>query len=157
MAHVQHRDVLIVDDDPAVRTLISVALHHQSLSSDGESDEVEALVRLATTTYAVLLLDGNLPRIGGPEMLARLSAPQDRQPPVVLLTTANLDREQLGDIADYVHAVLRKPLDLIDLVGLVRGCVDAWNLGSREGVPRRVKHDTIVPHDDGFHRERGSA
>jgi DNA-binding response OmpR family regulator len=118
------RDVLIVDDDQPIRNLLSVAMTRRGLQCDGAKDGEDGLQRMRATTYAVVLLDLMMPRVGGAEFLRRLAEWQlsVRLRPVVLLMTAFAD-ERLPVVADSIQAIIRKPFDLGDVTALVLGCV----------------------------------
>ena len=60
----------------------------------------------------VVLLDINLPRIGGLEVLAKLRAnPRTRLLPVVILTSSDEDRDRLKSYENGANSFVRKPLD----------------------------------------------
>jgi DNA-binding response OmpR family regulator len=119
------RDVLIVDDDKAIRTLICIALTRRGLLCEVAGDGEDALQQMRTTTYAVVLLDLMMPRLDGAEFLKQLGAWQltVRSRPIVLLMTA-FSNDRLPVLGEMVHAVIRKPFDLDSLVALVNGCIE---------------------------------
>ena len=59
------KDVLIVDDDEDVRTVVCTALTHGGLTCDTAADGVYALECLETSRYRVVLLDLVMPRLDG--------------------------------------------------------------------------------------------
>lgn len=120
------RDVLIVDDDDAIRNLIHAALTRSGLTCDISADGLEALDQLQANMYAVMLLDLMMPRLDGPGVLTRLrAAGPDGERPVVVVVTASTDRESLNPVAEMVQVVIRKPFDLTRLSELVQDCVAA--------------------------------
>jgi DNA-binding response OmpR family regulator len=128
------RDVLIVEDDEAIRSLLLTTLLRESLSCDSAGDGVDGLTLLQAHSYAVMLLDVMMPRMGGLEMLERfrdLDVPMAAQP-VVLLLTAVPNVDPLLPVAEMVHAIVKKPFDLQELVEIVCGCVTARR--ARDGV-----------------------
>jgi DNA-binding response OmpR family regulator len=120
-----HKDLLIVDDDDAIRTLLCLAMTRRGLTCDTARDGGDALEQMDASVYAVVLLDLMMPRVDGAEFLKQLGAWElsaDRQP-VVLLMTA-FANDLLPVAGEAVHAIVRKPFDLQDLVALVGGCVE---------------------------------
>lgn len=80
--------VLIVDDEPLAQTALVNALAARTdvEAFDTASDAVEALEKLSTDSYDVLLLDINMPELSGIQLLDRLREDQRRLPSVVLVT-----------------------------------------------------------------------
>jgi DNA-binding response OmpR family regulator len=121
------KDVLIVDDDDAVRNMMYSALTRAGLKCDMASDGVDAVERLVASTYAVVLLDLMMPKLDGPGVLKEFRSrklPQaDR--PIVVMVTASTDHEPLHAVAEMAQVVIRKPFDLHELTALVHDCVAA--------------------------------
>ncbi|HEX8408146.1 MAG TPA: response regulator [Thermoanaerobaculia bacterium] len=127
MASNKSKDVLIVDDDDAIRNLLCTALTHAGLTCDDASHGVDALQKLKTTDYSVLLLDLMMPQLDGSGVLTELQTwqqPQDRKP-VIVVVTAFPERERPALPGEMVQAVVRKPFDVTELTELVAGCVAA--------------------------------
>jgi DNA-binding response OmpR family regulator len=126
-------DVLIIDDDDAIRRMLCVALKRIALTCETAIDGADALEQMAETHYAVVLVDLMMPRLDGAGFVAALRererASFDR--PVVLLMTAFSTRETIKHLGDRVQAVIQKPFDVFELAGLVRDCVDGARLMDR--------------------------
>jgi len=125
MALRESKDVLVVDDDSGIRHLLCVALIRQALSVDVAVDGSDALDRLKEKNYTVLVLDLMMPRVDGFGVLAALNdgGIAKENEPVVLVMTAFDARHDLPIMAETVHAIVRKPFDLPEMVDLVAGCV----------------------------------
>lgn len=121
----EQKDVLIVDDDDAIRSLLHGAVTRGALTCDVAVDGVEALEMLDRHQYGVLLLDLMMPRLSGMDVLEQMTAKTDEELPVVFVMTAVPEREPLLAHWDKVHAVLKKPFDVPALVDIVRGCATA--------------------------------
>jgi len=108
----QHR-ALVVEDSPTMRQLLTLALRRiPGLSFDEVANGAEALEMLAKKPFDLILLDLNMPVMGGFTFLERLAA-QPTRPPVIVITTegATIDRERaksLGVVA-YVTKPVRGP------------------------------------------------
>ena len=106
--------ILVVDDEPGVRDLISDALNLVGLSSITAAHGMEALTKLRDNQVDLMILDINMPTMDGYEVLERMRDQGSRTPVIVL--TARLDREdtkrafQLG-ADDFV----RKPFGIEEL------------------------------------------
>lgn len=81
--------VLVVDDSRMVRQQVSRALTDAGFSVVEAQDGVDALAKLAVTPdMALVVLDVNMPNMGGLELLERLrSSGQYAALPIVMLTT----------------------------------------------------------------------
>lgn len=121
------KDVLVVDDDDAIRTLLCSALTRAGLTCDDAAHGLDALEKLKSTGYSVVLLDLMMPKMDGPGVLQELQSwkqPEERKP-VIVVITAFPDREQPPLPGEMVQAVVRKPFDVTELTELVAGCVAA--------------------------------
>jgi two-component system chemotaxis response regulator CheY len=80
--------ILIVDDSATVRAQLSTALLAAGFLVLEAADGVEALERIAAQPVSLLILDVNMPRKSGIEVLESLHAdPQNSSIPVLVLTT----------------------------------------------------------------------
>ena len=67
-----NRQILVVDDEAAVRTGIAQVLSRQNLAVTAAADATQALAELARQPFAVVLLDIKLPDMNGVELLKHL-------------------------------------------------------------------------------------
>lgn len=129
--------VMLVDDHTLVRQgirgLLTLA---EGIEVVGEAgDGVEALERLAAARPDVLLLDVQMPRMTGLELLAQLPA---GGPAVVLLTTFDDDAVALQGIRLGARGFLLKDVTLEELAGAIRSVAGGGSL-IRPGVTERVR------------------
>jgi CheY-like chemotaxis protein len=112
-------DVLLVEDDPGDVLLAREAFAQSAISSQlhiaGDGEQAIAFLR-RTGRYAsaprpgLILLDLNLPRRGGLEVLAELKADQDlKSIPVVVLTTSAAQDDILRSYQLHANAYVTKP------------------------------------------------
>jgi CheY-like chemotaxis protein len=126
----QHKRVLIVDDDPDVRKLITSALTPHGLIVDSAGDGEEALGYLRENAYAVILLDLLMPKLDGFGVLAAMKTDGMQSPPVVLVVTG-ADRTVVERLdAERIHGIVRKPFDAEDLAMLIVACSEIKGRGS---------------------------
>jgi two-component system response regulator len=75
----------------------------------------------------LVLLDLNLPRKDGREVLEELkSDPESRRIPIVVLTTSGEDKDILQAYDSHVNAYVRKPLDFDQFIVAVRAIENFW-------------------------------
>jgi CheY-like chemotaxis protein len=85
------RKVLVVDDDPSWRHLLSLELEELGYEPVLAADGAEALELLEHVDCSVILLDLRMPGLDGHEVMERLP---DGGPRVVILTAAGMDEVQ---------------------------------------------------------------
>jgi CheY-like chemotaxis protein len=112
--------VLVVDDDAAVRELITVNLELAGFEVASAEDGVAALAAVDAFGPDLLTLDVMMPRLGGFETLERLRAdPRTAPIPVVMVTsrTQAADRARAEELG--VAAYVTKPFEPAELVEVV--------------------------------------
>lgn len=111
--------VLVVDDDPALRTAIARALTLDGYRVAAVGDGRKALDAIATSRPEAVVLDLMMPVVGGLEVCRRLRGAGDRIP--ILVLTA---RDQVGDRVQGLDAgaddYLVKPFALEELQARLR-------------------------------------
>ncbi len=112
--------VLVVDDSATVRKVTNRILTRQGYSVIEARDGVEALEKLRAAVPSVILLDVEMPRMDGFELLRRLrEEPAQRDIPVIMITsrTAEKHRKMAMDLGANVF--LGKPFEEQDLLAQV--------------------------------------
>jgi DNA-binding response OmpR family regulator len=128
--------VLVVEDDDAIRALLTAALRREPFDVDEANDGAAALLLVRTYEYAVIILDLMMPRLNGFEFLDafRQASPAARS--VVFVVTA-FDDTMIGKLsADQVHAIIRKPFDVPQLVSMVREVALTWSAHAAPSVEK---------------------
>ncbi len=105
---------LIVDDDSAVRTLLTTICGRLGLRVKSAVDGVEAIEKIAANGYDVVLLDLMMPRMNGFEVLDAL-VPATTRPAVIVITAQSEKQTSALVKHPVVHTVVRKPFDLEEL------------------------------------------
>src|SRR5687767_754426 len=114
--------VLIADGDAALRQQLFSALLSFDVFSDGVGTTTDALTRLAEERYGVVVVDVGLQAGDVDRVIAHIAGMPLAQRPVVLVLAANPETTRSLDV-EIVQIVLRKPLNLPQLVDVVRSCV----------------------------------
>jgi two-component system chemotaxis response regulator CheY len=117
-------DVLIVDDDESIRTMLRRSLQRVGLIVTEARDGIHALECLQTIDCAVILLDLRMPRLDGHGFVEQFVASRKpNQHPIIFAVSASGDEELARARADVVHAIVRKPFDMNELAEIVALCV----------------------------------
>jgi CheY-like chemotaxis protein len=122
--------VLLVEDDPGDVLITKEAFAENNVRNQLNvvSDGVNALAYLRREDgYAdaprpdLILLDLNLPRMGGHEVLQHIKSDADLQRiPVVVLTTSDAEEDVLRSYNLHANAYVTKPVDFERFLGVVR-------------------------------------
>jgi CheY-like chemotaxis protein len=124
-------EVLLVEDDPGDVQLTKEAFEEHKVRNrlTVVSDGVDALAYLrrdpAVYPDAVrpdlILLDLNLPRVDGREVLSEIKGdPELRSIPVVVLTTSQADEDIVRSYSLHANAYVAKPVDFDRFIAVVR-------------------------------------
>ncbi|BAZ44186.1 response regulator receiver protein [Chondrocystis sp. NIES-4102] len=136
------KNILLVEDNPDARELMKLAFeqaetpHNLIVVSDG----IEALdyllrqvdsasVNQSELSYlpALIILDLNLPKINGIEVLRRIRAhPQTKLLPVVIISSSNEPQDIIDSYINGCNSYIRKPLHFTQLQNFVKEISTYW-------------------------------
>ncbi|HWF22418.1 MAG TPA: response regulator [Acidimicrobiales bacterium] len=138
-------EVLLVEDDPGDvlitrEALVGSKLVHNLHVVDNGERAVDFLRRQGdyhdVPRPDLILLDLNLPRLDGREVLARIKADESlRQIPVVVLTTSDAEEDVLRSYDLHANAYVTKPVEFEAFITVVRQIDDFFLSVVR--LPRR--------------------
>lgn len=75
----------------------------------------------------LILLDINLPKIDGKEVLMRVKSDPDlKKIPIVILTTSSSERDILEAYDNYANCYITKPVDLDQFLAVIHTVEDFW-------------------------------
>jgi CheY-like chemotaxis protein len=126
MIPVKPISILLVEDDPGDVVLVREAFDHNKVRNELRvaSDGVYALEALRDESMPLpdlILLDLNLPRMDGRELLSEIRAdPRLTRIPVVVLTTSDAESDIVRSYELHANAYVTKPVDLQRFLGVVR-------------------------------------
>jgi len=113
-----HADVLIVDDDDATREGLRALLSDAGFTLDAATDGAEALEKIGTRDFSVVLLDIKLPGIGGLDVLARCTA-KPRPSKIIVMTGVDPTDTALSALRGQAYDFIPKPIEPLRLVDAV--------------------------------------
>jgi two-component system, chemotaxis family, response regulator Rcp1 len=129
-------EILMVEDNPAdVRLTLEAFKEGKILNTlRTVKDGVEAMAFLRRRDpYAdaarpdLILLDLNLPRKDGREVLAEIKSDPDlKRIPVVILTTSRAETDVLRTYDLHANCYVVKPVDLDQFIGVIRNIEHFW-------------------------------
>jgi CheY-like chemotaxis protein len=129
-------EVLLVEDSPGAVRLTREALREGKIRNNLSvvSDGVEAMEFLRREgKYAdaprpdIVLLDLNMPRKDGREVLAEMKSDENlKRIPVVILSTSEAEQDILKTYDLHANCYLTKPVDLEQFISIVKSVEDFW-------------------------------
>jgi DNA-binding response OmpR family regulator len=118
------KKILIIEDDPVNQMILADFLAANGYATVAASSGPEGIERFERDAPDLLLVDVQLPRKNGFELVRELKAtPQGKATPILMMSAVYSDRDQsdrtlqLGALAD---GYLSKPFDLVHLLAQVR-------------------------------------
>jgi CheY-like chemotaxis protein/anti-sigma regulatory factor (Ser/Thr protein kinase) len=112
-------DVLVVDDDAPTRLGLCDLMTGTGFTVDAARDGVEALDKIDRHTFGVVLLDIQLPDVGGLDVLARcMSKPSPAK--VVVITGVDTTDTALSALRGQAYDFLPKPIEPPRLLEIVK-------------------------------------
>ena len=128
--------ILLVEDNPGDVRLTLEAFRYSKLKNplDVAKDGIDALAYLHQEgNYAgkplpdLILLDLNLPRMDGRELLAAIKSDERlKQIPVVVLTTSKADQDVLGSYLLQASCFITKPVDFHQFTEVIKAIDSFW-------------------------------
>lgn len=136
MSSIYPIEILLVEDNPGDVRLTQEALREGKVKNNLHiaRDGVEALAFLRregvhkdAVRPDLVLLDLNLPRKDGREVLAEIKAdPKLKMLPVVVLTTSSAEDDIVNTYSLHANCYITKPVDLEQFVKVVKSIDDFW-------------------------------
>jgi DNA-binding response OmpR family regulator len=123
--------VLVAEDHDRLARAIAAGLRRYGLTVDVSLDGDDALARLGTNRYDVVVLDRDLPGTHGDEICRALAAERSESR-VLMLTAASSVQDRVDGLGLGADDYLPKPFDFAELVARVRA------LGRRPGAAQRA-------------------
>jgi CheY-like chemotaxis protein len=128
--------ILLVEDSPSDADLTVEALEEGKILNELHivGDGIEALQFLRhEEPYAdaphpdLILLDLNLPRKDGREVLKEIKADKDlKRIPVIVLTTSSAEEDVCRTYDDYANCYVTKPVNIDEFVRVLRSMEEFW-------------------------------
>jgi len=113
--------ILVVEDEPALATLLRYNLEKEGFSVAEAHDGEEALLQLSERTPDAVLLDWMLPQVSGLEICRRIRrTPQWRTLPVIMLTAKGEEADRVRGLEGGADDYVVKPFGVTELVARLK-------------------------------------
>ena len=115
-------NALVVEDSPPMRKMIVFALSRvRELTVVEADDGVDALRRIASTKFDIIITDINMPILDGLKLVKRLRADEAyRSVPIIIITTEGAEEDRQRALALGANAYITKPIQAPQVIQLVR-------------------------------------
>ena len=137
--------ILVVDDEPAIRRALRPSLMELGFQLSEASRGEEALQVLRANPYDVVLLDVNMPGLGGIETLRRIRAFAPRLP-VLMLTVRDQEEDKVEALDLGADDYVTKPFSTRELIARIRSAVRRVRAPARtEDMPIEIGEIELDP------------
>lgn len=127
----QKKHVLIVEDEESLLKLETILLTVKGYEVTGASNGNDALAKLSSTSFDLVLLDIMLPDVDGFEICQRIrSNPATSSIPVVMLTAKKSEADQERGIACGANAYLTKPFKSAMIIDVIEDLLNTTRAGA---------------------------
>ncbi len=116
--------VLVVEDEPALSTLLRYNLEKEGFTVSEARDGEEALLQLKEAKPDAVLLDWMLPRISGLELCRQIRrAPAWRDLPVIMLTARGEEADRVRGLDSGADDYVAKPFSTTELIARLKAVI----------------------------------
>jgi two-component system, chemotaxis family, chemotaxis protein CheY len=113
---------LVVEDSPTMRQLIVFALKRlRDLDVVEADDGVDALKKLASSRFDIILTDINMPIMDGLKLVKRVrSDPTHKDTPIIVITTEGSQEDRQRAMQLGANAYITKPIQAPQVIAKVK-------------------------------------
>jgi two-component system, OmpR family, phosphate regulon response regulator PhoB len=135
-------NILVVEDDEAIATLLHYNLEKEGARVEICADGEEALIRIDERAPDLVVLDWMLPTVSGIEVCRRLrQRPVTRNLPIIMLTARGEETDRVRGLDTGADDYIVKPFLMSELAARVRAVLRRIRPGLAED---RIRHGDIV-------------
>jgi CheY-like chemotaxis protein len=115
--------ILVVEDDPAIRRLVTMVLQRHGYRVETAADGLEAVLMLGVSDYDVIVLDLMMPNLDGFTFISTLAENEPERLRRIIVTSAASPAVIRERMTSGVFRVVPKPFDINDLLSVVQACI----------------------------------
>jgi two-component system KDP operon response regulator KdpE len=133
-------NILVVDDEPQIRRVMRATLSAQGyVISEAKTGE-EAVESIRKQRPDLVLLDVNMPGMGGIEACREIRRMSDA--PIIMLTVRNAERDKVSALDAGADDYVVKPFSIEELLARIRAALRRYAPG--DAVPPFVSKDLSI-------------
>lgn len=130
-------NILLVDDEDAIRAGLASALKRAGFAVTEARDGLEALKVLETHQPDVIVLDILMPNLDGREVCRRLRQAENWTP-IIMLTQISATGEKISSLEEGADDFLNKPFDSYELIAHIRAILRRQAVAGRPAQLAKV-------------------
>ena len=134
--------ILIVDDDPQIRRILKIALSGEGYEIKDVRSGEEAELELRERRYDLMLLDMNMPGMGGYETCRTVRATSDIV--IVMLTVRDSEEDKIAALDAGADDFITKPFSTPELLARIRAALRRSPMAPEVAMQRVELGDTVV-------------
>jgi len=128
----QRVHILVVDDEPNIVDVISMALRFEGFEVESAANGAEAIAAVAARRPQLLVLDVMLPDIDGFEVARRLASARE-EVPIIFLTARDSTEDVVHGLTIGGDDYVTKPFSLEELIARIRTILRRSGLSDQNG------------------------
>ena len=136
MAEANASRILLVDDEPAVQTLLAYPLRKDGYEVVSATDGRQALDRFAEGRFDLVVLDIMLPKIDGIEVCRRIRTRS--QVPIIMLTAKDDEIDKVVGLEMGADDYITKPFSVREFRSRVRAALRRAEMGGRVSISEPI-------------------
>jgi CheY-like chemotaxis protein len=142
--------ILIVDDHPAVRTTMIDVLNEEGFQTDHAKDGEMGLTKCMVNSYDFVLIDVQMPKMNGVEVLRKLKQDKEIIPQFIFCTAYSLPELKEEAIELGCLAFLQKPIKIEKIISLIK---DLKSVPVLVCLKNREQSEQVIDNlqNEGFH------
>ena len=126
--------VLVVDDESAIRDMIQFALRRAGMDVEGAADAKEALSRISDRKPDIILMDWMMPGVSGIELTRRLrKEPVTSDIPIIMLTAKVTEDDKVAGLEAGTDDYVIKPFSPRELIARIHAVLRRTNPADEDG------------------------
>lgn len=132
--------ILVVDDDREISMAIKTILENNNYSADIAHDGMEALEKVATSDYKLIIMDIMMPKLDG--LSATMKLRESKNIPIIIISAKSEDSDKVLGLSMGADDYMTKPFSTAELLARVNAILRRYMyLGSQ--VETEVSNDII--------------
>lgn len=126
--------VLVVDDESAIREMIQFALRRAGMDVSGAADAREALARISENKPDIILMDWMMPGVSGLDLTRRLRRePVTADIPIIMLTAKVTEDDKVAGLEAGTDDYVIKPFSPRELIARINAVLRRTSPADDEG------------------------
>jgi two-component system phosphate regulon response regulator PhoB len=128
------KNVLVIDDEPAIREMIAFSLAHSGLTVQLAGNPQEALESMSDQKPDLILMDWMLPDISGLQLTRRFRKdPFSQDIPIIMLTARVTEEDKIAGLEAGADDYVTKPFSPRELLARIKAVLRRSNQADEEG------------------------